>query len=194
MSIEIEVKMRLKDINELEGRLSAVGGKRCREMIEINTYLDTAGGTLRSSDQGLRVRVETPLNPELPPVATMTYKGPRANSEVKSRTELEVVVEPGASAIQLLEALGFRAVRRFEKHRRHWQVDVCVVDIDTLPYLGDFVEIEGPSEQAVLALRSQLGLDQLPLVQDSYIGMLEAYLLENQITAELIRLDMTPPS
>ena len=188
MSVEIEIKMRLHDIRELESRLSAMGGEPGGDTIEVNTYLDTADGALRLSDQGLRVRIETPLNQEAPSVATMTYKGPRAHSEVKRRTELEVAVEPASSAIKLLEALGFGSVRQFEKRRRHWQVDDCVVDIDTLPHLGDFVEIEGPSEQAVLTLRHQLGLDQSPLVQESYVAMLETYLREHHISDDVVRL------
>jgi adenylate cyclase class IV len=48
------------------------------------------------------------------------------------------------------------------------------VELDELPHLGCFVEIEGPDEQSVLAVRDRLGLAG-PGITKSYLAMLDAH-------------------
>ena len=43
---------------------------------------------------------------------------------------------------------------------RSWKLGGCTVELDELPHLGTFVEIEGPSEAAILKVRDQLQLDR----------------------------------
>jgi len=193
MSVEIEAKMRLADINGLLSRLSEAGGKRYTEMIEVNAYYDTPNGSLLSQGQGLRLRVETHQE-DSSSVVTLTHKGSCASGPIKSRSEVEVIVDDASRMVELLRALGFTSKRTFEKHRRRWKLGSCWVDIDSLPYIGDFVEIEGPSEDDVLATRRQLGLDATPLVPGSYIELLEMYLVKNHITTDYIGLNPPPRS
>ena len=188
MGIEIEAKLRLDDVAALEARLADAGAERGEVVTEVNTYFDTPQGSLRSSDQGLRIRVEQSIG-SLQSVATLTHKGPCAHGPLKSRSETQVVVADPHAAIELLSAIGFTATLSFEKRRHHWQLDGCYVDIDTLPYLGHFVEIEGPSEQAVLSVRHALGLDGLPLIRTSYAAMLRDYMAEHPVPADRVRLD-----
>jgi len=195
MGVEIEAKMRLDDVDALVARLVSAGAKPCADTIEINAYFDRHSGSLRASDRGLRLRVERPAPgaPKPPdPMVTLTYKGPCVSGEVKQRTEIQVGVDDAHAATELLEALGYSARRRFEKHRRRWELGGCFVDIDTLPYLGDFVEIEGPSKQAVLAVRRDLELESTPLIQTSYIALLETHLAQNGITTDSVLLGGPP--
>ncbi len=181
MAVEIEAKMKLDDADALEIRLAEAGAMRGRDVVQINTYLDTPQGSLQQSDQGLRVRVEQEANGPNRQVI-MTYKGPQQEGPFKRRTEIELSVSDGQAATELLAAIGFTKRQSFEKRRRHWRLDGCSVEIDTLPYLGDFVEIEGPSQQAIHGVRDKLGLDASPLIQTSYIAMLEAYRTRHRIT------------
>ena len=80
------------------------------------------------------------------------------------------------AAQALLEALGYAPVLTFEKRRRRWQFEGCLVEIDTLPLIGSFVEIEGPSSQQVMDARRRLGLDGAPLIARSYLGLLKDHL------------------
>lgn len=185
MSIEIEAKMRLDDIDPLIARLSEMGAEPGCHVIEVNRYFDTPEGVLRSADRGLRLRVENEIDGPRR-MATITHKGPCQGGSLKIRSETEVGVENAAAAADLLESLGFLQVRGFEKRRRRWMLGDCEVDIDTVPYLGHFVEIEGPSEAAVLAVRRTLGLEAVPLVSGSYVSMLEAYVTEHRIASEYI--------
>ena len=185
MNVEIEAKMRLIDRTAMQQKLTDLGAEMIAELIEINTYFDREG-RLKSSDQGLRVRVERDNGSQ---IATITHKGPRAHGKLKSRVETEVGVDDPRHAADLLTALGFNPVLSFEKRRQRWRLDGCLVELDTLPYLGDFIEIEGDTDDVVNALRDRLGLADIPLIKPSYIAMLQTFLHENGIRANHITLE-----
>ena len=185
MGLEIEAKMRLDDPPAIEQLLSELGARWVGELLECNTYFDTADGSLKSSDQGLRVRVEQMCSQ--PPVAIITHKGPRAQGQIKNRSETELRVEDARCAGDLLAALGFEAKMSFPKRRRRWEMDHCLIELDTLPYLGNFIEIEGPGENAIMAVRTKLGLANAPLITASYIALLCDYAREHQLKTTNIK-------
>lgn len=189
MGVEIEIKMSLPNPADLEAKLEQAGAKRVKEMLEVNTFFDRPNSSLKAADEGLRVRQERALTGgEIE--ATMTHKGPRDRGIIKSRSETELKVESAKKAAELLTALGYVAVVSFEKHRRRWALDGCIIEVDTIPYLGDFVEIEGPSEKAVLELRTKLACDQLQVITASYISLLTTYIDENAIRADHIGFEL----
>jgi adenylate cyclase class 2 len=185
---EIEVKMKIEDVRALEARLAKLGADHERSIRETDTYFDTPQSTLRATDQGLRVRTESPIDGSNR-FTIMTHKGPRAKTQVKSRRETELVAANTPDAIKFLEALGFRPVLTFEKIRHRWLFTGCHVDLDTLPLLGHFVEIEGPSEEAVLGVRKKLSLDLHPLIGASYIEMLSDRRKQLGISSNELRLE-----
>ncbi|MEX0743959.1 MAG: class IV adenylate cyclase [Phycisphaeraceae bacterium] len=187
MTVEIEAKMRLVDRAAVERKLIELDATLEAEFLETNTYFDTSQHGLKSSDRGLRVRVEQTLDGERE--VTITHKGPRAHGRLKSRTETEVVVADARRAANLLAALDYVPVLSFEKRRRRWRLDECHVELDTLPYLGQFIEIEGSSDEAVLAVREKLGLEDAPLIHASYIAMLSTYIRENHLRTHTIRFN-----
>ncbi len=187
MSLEIEAKMRLTDRAAIEQQLEQLGAERGPTILEQNTYFDTDRHELKSTDQGLRIRVEQ--HDGKPFRATMTHKGPRAHGQLKSRTETEVGVDNARAAAEMLAALGFFPLLSFEKRRQRWKLDGCNVEMDTLPYLGEFIEIEGPSDDAVLSVRERLGMSETPLIRASYVAMLVSYLRENHLHTNAVRLE-----
>ena len=191
MAVEIEAKMRFDDTTALVENLIQAGAAKVRTVLEVNTYFDTPKRALCASDRGLRLRIEREEHGPYKSV-TIGSKGPRVPSELKRRSEIEVPVEPGGAeaAHELLQGLGYQPVLTFEKRRTRYKLGDCLVELDHLPYLGRFVEIEGPSDQAVLGVRKQLGLDQVPLISTSYIAMLSDYLTKNGITDDYIRLEV----
>jgi predicted adenylyl cyclase CyaB len=111
----------------------------------------------------------------------VTHKGPRAHGVTKTRAETEAQIVCAEDGERLLSALGYHRVLSFEKRRRRWRLDGCRVELDRLPHLGNFIEIEGPSEEAVLEARNRLDLADEPLIQASYIAMLMTHLAEQGI-------------
>jgi len=172
MPLEIELKMRVTDFDALEKKLQSLGAGRVARIAEENIFLDTPDLALRKSDSGLRVRVEHDRDTNQLRSIIITHKGPRQPGPVKSRTETELHAASDTQAIALLNALGYHETLRFEKHRDRWSLDGCHIELDTLPMLGRFVEIEGPGEEAIQQLRTKLGLDHLPLEPAGYASLL----------------------
>ncbi len=172
MTIEIEAKMKLNDRHALEHRLAELEVKPLDAFSESNSFFDTPEGELKATDQGLRIRVEIRDHGESQ--ISLTHKGPRSHGKLKSRSESELLVKDARKAAEFLKALGYQHVLTFEKKRVRYDLDKCRIELDTLPYLGDYIEIEGPSDDAVLAVRDKLGLGDTPLIKASYIAMLLA--------------------
>lgn len=187
MPIEIEAKMRLDDADAIESRLEALSAVFECELLESNTFYDTAENELRAGDEGLRVRRERRVGGGEKVV--ITHKGPRTHGRLKSRSESQVVVGDADAADELLQALGYHPRIAFEKRRRRWRLDGCLVELDTLPYLGGFIEIEGPNDEAVESLRERLGLGERPLIPASYASLLRSYLVEHRLHETFVPLD-----
>jgi adenylate cyclase class IV len=75
------------------------------------------------------------------------------------------MVDSVQSAIDLLPRLGYDVVLTFEKRRESWNLDRCKVEVDCLPELGNFVEIECPTQAEVLRIQEKLGLSHAGIVQ-----------------------------
>lgn len=193
MNVEIEAKMRLANPDALRDRLQEAGGLLKSELTETNIYFDTADGMLKSSDQGLRIRVERDETSGDHRVI-ITHKGPRVHGKLKSRSESELDVADAGAAVRLLSVLGYQPGLTFDKRRQRYTMDNCRIELDTLPYLGQFVEIEGETEDAVMNAREKLGLADQPLIRTSYIAMLSTYLHEHKISDRVIKLQAPVPA
>jgi adenylate cyclase class IV len=99
--------------------------------------------------------------PNLP--ALVTYKGPRSlRGRAKSRREIQTHVADPRAVEEMLTELGLG--RRFviQKRRSTYRLGGCLVELDELPILGSFVEIEGASTRAIEAVARKLGLEGQP--------------------------------
>ncbi len=179
MKIEIEAKMPLRDREATVRRLTDLHAEPVARMMEENIFVDCKEHRLHTSDRGLRVRGIR--EPDQSPRYTVTYKGPRRHGRLKNRREVEFQVDSPEAALELLAELGYHETVRFEKRRQRWRLDGCNIELDEVPYLGSFIEIEGPDEPTVFGVREQLGLADEPLITASYVAMLVTYLREHDI-------------
>lgn len=181
MGTEIEIKLRLSDAAELRERLAACGARLAGRVLETNAILDTPDNALRAADSALRVRRVGPLrSAERPhesgdsvtPESTwLTFKGPRSGRGLRRREELETQVQGVDALMAILARLGLTERVIYEKRREIWRLEGCEVALDELPGLGSFVEIEGPDEQTVLNIRTQLGLERAEGVDATYVEL-----------------------
>ena len=176
---EIEAKIQLPDPSVIQKRLPTLIAVLVSDHLEINTYFDDGNETLKRSDQGLRLRIARAADGTA--TVAITHKGPRDFSMLKSRTEVEIQIDDERAGWDLLSALGYVPVLQFEKKRQRWSLDGCHVDLDRMPYLGAYLEIEGPAEETVLSVRQKLGLSAAPLIHTSYPGLLQDYLRTHSI-------------
>lgn len=177
MAVEIEAKMKVSDFTLVRQKLTELGAVGRGIVLETNIFFDTDDRSLLASDQGLRLRQKKHLgNGEEKYV--ITFKGPRQHGKLKNREEIELPVGNSRDTVSLFDKLGFHRVLSFEKRRETWILDQCMVELDELPCLGCYVEIEGASEEIILGVRDKLGLSDRPIIKEGYIALLTSYLQE----------------
>ena len=186
MAVEIEAKMTVESFDPVRTRLREAGAAGPVGHFEVNSFFDTEDRSLLAADEGLRLRLDR-LVAGGAERHIITYKGPRQMGPLKTREELEVEVSDPASATALLERLGYLRTLSFEKRRESWELDRCKVELDELPHLGKFVEIEGPDEPSVMRVRERLGLASRPIVKSGYIALLMSHLQERGRTTKDVR-------
>ncbi len=185
MPTELEAKMQVADLEPVRGKLKSAGAARIKSELETNTFFDTPGNVLRSADKGLRIRVAVDEGGHKK--CTVTMKGPLQKSQFKAREEIQFVADDAEAVREMFEYLGYAATLSFEKRRETWKMGDSEIDLDELPLLGKFVEIEGKSEQEIAAVRQTLGLQDAGLISIGYIALLARLLEQRQIKDRHIR-------
>lgn len=148
--LETEVKFFLSDPAPLRRRLRAADAAFKGEALEINYRYDDAGQRLQAARCLLRLRRDRR--------AVLTFKKPHpaGGRQFKTHEEIEIEVSDFDTAAQLLEALGFRRVQIYEKHRALFALASAEICLDRMPF-GHFVEIEG-APRVVAATAEKLEL------------------------------------
>ena len=163
---EIEVKFCVRSLSALAARLQQLGAVATQPRVwEQNLRFDTPDGELRRANRVLRLRQDS--------AARMTYKGPgQISGGVQHRAEIELTVESLEQARALLEALGYRVSMAYEKYRTTYSLGGTLVTLDEMPY-GSFVEIEGPTSEAIAPVAGSLKLDWETRINESYAGLFD---------------------
>jgi len=173
---EIEAKIRVAEASAFRRRLIESGRRAGETVFEVNRLFDDAAGSLRRSGAALRLREEFREADGSTVRTLLTYKGPRAESRMKRRPEAELAVEAAEPLVEILTAIGLSESFRYEKRRTPFLGGASEVVLDQVPHLGHFAEIEGPTEEAVLAEMADLGLADAPLIRTSYVHLLSEHL------------------
>ncbi len=135
---EIEIKFRIENMRPLSQRLRESGFRLLTPRThEINTLYDLPGDVLRRRGELLRLR-------KYGPEWLLTHKAKGKAGRHKMRVEHQTKVADGARMENILHALGFAPIFRYEKFRAEWSDGKGHVVVDETP-IGNFGEIEGPS-------------------------------------------------
>jgi adenylate cyclase class 2 len=177
MPLELELKVKVQNFDSVRKALAESGAKHIGSVLETNAFFDTPDKSLLAQDKGLRLR-RTRDDATGQEHFVITVKGPAQAGPFKSREEAETDVDDVDRAAGVLQALGFRPELSFEKRRESWTLDRCKIELDELPILGRFVEIEGPDEATVTRVRDRLGLASLASIETGYIALLSRQLQE----------------
>ena len=163
---EIEIKFAVKDTKAVTeklrklGFLVAVGRHR-----EKNYLFDDAGGTLRKTGKLLRVR-------KTPSSQTLTFKGPiSANSKLKRREEIECRIEQADILMRILQESGFSIQTEYSKYRTVFEKDGFNISLDETE-AGNYLEVEGPSEEEITKLGERLGYSEKDFVRRTYAELI----------------------
>ena len=167
--IEIEMKFPAADFGEIERRLAGLQATARPPINEADHYFNAPDRDFGRTDEAFRLRRVGAEN-------RITYKGPKQPGPTKTRTEIELGLEPGPEAADrwcaLVQHLGYRPVAIVRKrrapyhlHRDGFDLEVCC---DAVEQLGHFVEVEivAPPEQkeqaqaVLLQVVAEMGLGQ----------------------------------
>jgi predicted adenylyl cyclase CyaB len=163
--LEREVKFAGVELDRLRQRLAELEAeRRAPPTFEDNWVLDR-DGALASAGCLLRLRDDGRG-------AALTFKGPaRFEGRTKVRPEHEMRVDDSEAARALFEALGFAAVKRYQKVREEWQLGGVTIALDHTP-IGDFAEFEGEGAETVAR---RCGLDLDASERRTYLRLYEEY-------------------
>jgi adenylate cyclase class 2 len=170
MCVEIEAKLKVDSLLEVEQKLIKLGAEFLAEQSQTDYFFDDATAALTTTDRCLRLRRQSAGGSER---FFLTYKGTKEKSNFKKRQEIEIEIKEAQATQKLLSALGYEKVLVVEKNRRLWQLGGCSVALDRLPLLGDFVEIEGPDDETINDVQQSLGLKDLPHITKSYAQLIK---------------------
>jgi len=187
MAIEMEAKLRVGSHEPVREKLRALGAQRVGEVLEFNDILDATDGSLRNRGCGLRIR-RNQSQGSGKEITVVTFKGPVIPGVLKTREEHEATFDDAEAALKVFRGLGFVRVLSYQKRRESWTLNDCKVELDEPPHIGLFVEIEGPSESAILDVQSLLGLRDHQHVRASYVRMLSEYCSKNGIENRVLPL------
>ncbi len=175
MYTEIEVKLRIPDVDRVKEKLSGIGAHIKQERhFEDNYVMDTPEESIRKSGGLFRVRIVKPLTDETcrRSPAILTFKGKTIISDgLKNREEIECTIDPPENFLGILERLGFVLKFRYQKYRTVYalngkQLHIC---IDELP-IGNSFELEGPPEE-IHEVAEKLGYTRQDYITESYGGL-----------------------
>lgn len=178
MSSEKEAKFKVENHRALLASLKKTRAEFLGKFLQTDLYFDKPDGSLRAGDNGLRIRTMEPLvlprhagkrasgskslraGEDLRP--QITFKGPRQPGKIKIRPEFQTYLDDAAPMLQILRAAGLITILTIQKRRASYRLRTprgpCRIELDELPYLGTFVEVEGPSEEAIAAACKKLEL------------------------------------
>lgn len=171
---EVELKVRT-DHEGLRERLDELGAEFLGTIEQADTYYDAPHRDFAETDEALRVRREVASGEES---AVITYKGPKIDTESKTREEIETGVGDGDDAAAIFESVGFEAAATVHKERDRYRLGEYTITLDTVEDVGSFVEVETEAEEVDEAreggaeIMRDMGLDPSEQVRTSYLGFL----------------------
>ncbi len=166
--LEIEMKFAVGDFGPIRKTLGEWHARPEAPIDEADHYYNAPDRDFAQTDEALRLRRIGPAN-------MVTYKGPKQAGPAKTRTEIEVNLEPGDDTAEkycrLLTHLGYRAVAVVRKKRTiyHFQrsgfdLQACLDNVDQV---GQFAEVEivapeekkGAAQALLIQVAKELGLN-----------------------------------
>ncbi len=163
MPNEIEAKFKVDSHRPIRRSLRRAGAVYLNTCIQTDRYFDTTKKELLGRDSGLRIRSVHRLKAgrgEFDSVPEITFKGPRKHQKgMKIRSEYQTRIEDADAIVQIFRAMGLKVSMTVQKRRAEYRLGRAVIALDTLPLLGDFVEIEAPGEKEVGDVCKRLSLN-----------------------------------
>lgn len=163
---ELEIKLQIKfeeHFHVIHDNCNLFLGPPISHTLQLDEYYDTSDGQLKKQDLVVRIRTSGKKK-------TIALKSPRIElaSGATSRIELEFLSAEGEQVVQQLRNQNLYPNEAAEKERWTFVYKECEVALDTLPFIGSFIEIEGPSETAIHEVINLLNLTSCQVIRKNY--------------------------
>jgi len=180
MPKEIEAKFKVATFAAVRRALRLAGAKRLGCAIQTDRYFDTASRVLLKADSGVRMRLSKPPKTGASGRSCrdshvlLTFKGPaKKGSRAKIRSEFQVRLADPAAVEAVFAQCGLKPVLTIQKRRESFRLGKTLIELDELPLIGRFVEIEAAGEKTIDKVRRMLALPDKP-INDHYVNLLLA--------------------
>lgn len=162
MADEIELKFLDIDKDAMIKKIEALGAEKKYDEVLEGYKIIGGDCTLNDSTKDeLRVR-------KIGDKIFLTFKGPRQDSNMTIREELEVEVSDMETTKKIMERLGFATVKLATKRRIHYELGETHFEIELFDFIPPYLEIETHTTEAMEKACKQLTLD----IREGKIGMI----------------------
>jgi len=163
---EIEIKFQVRDVKATSEKLKRLGFQiAVGRHWEKNLLLDDKDGELKRHGKLLRIR-KTPFGQSL------TFKGPiAATSKLKHREEIECKCEDASLMVRILDEIGYKVMTQYSKYRTVFERTGLVASLDETE-AGNYIEVEGPTDEAIMEFGKQLGYTEQDYVRRTYAELI----------------------
>jgi adenylate cyclase class 2 len=179
---EVEIKFPAPPQPQLLAALEELQAAKHPLVRQEDLYLAHPTRDFRQTNEALRIRRQDDQN-------HITYKGPKLPGPTKSRPEIELQLESGPQAfdllVQLFQNLGFQPVALVRKERQPYALQVqgrsVILSLDIVEQVGPYLEIEtiaqsqddlANAQSTILHVAQLLGLEPSQAEPRSYLRML----------------------
>jgi adenylate cyclase class 2 len=168
MPKEIETKFKISSPAAFKRSLTRLNVAPVSKKFEGDIYY--SGLTCKNKPEVIRLRSIGRKG-----IFTLKFRvGQRRCSAYKVCDEFEVEVNDVKAFGQILATMGFVPIFRKEKIRETYRWKDVLILVDELPYLGSYVEIEGPKGRIAEVAR-RLGLKMSKGISKTYIELFNEY-------------------
>jgi len=177
MPNEIEAKFKVGDFRAVRRRLKELGAVHLGTDLQTDAYYDTPQRKLLNEDKGLRIRhtrrLRSPSTGDKADTrAQLTFKGPAGNHKrAKIRREIQTRIDSHEAMNDVLAALGLAPTLKIQKKRASYRLGACRIELDRLPLIGCFVEIEARGADQIETVAGKLRISSEPS-KDHYVNLL----------------------
>ena len=177
--LEVEQKFHADEFEAIESAVTELGALIEPAITQVDRYFAHPSRDFAQTDEAFRIRRVGETN-------CVTYKGPKIDSDTKTRREIELPMPDGEATTEqyteLFQSLGFTVVAEVFKQRRRanftWHNQKVEIVFDVVKDVGQFVEIELSADEStlesakscLLSLAEHLGLQAVE--RRSYLELL----------------------
>ncbi len=150
---EIEAKILEIDRRAVETTVQKLGARKVFDGVIDFRYFDLPGGRLKDRGVVLRLRKKGAIGELTVKTNLMRTVGAKTAKEIESSVDFE-------KTKIILETLGFKETLKTKKHRIEYVLGDVHFEIDKLPGIPWFLEIEAPSAKKILQTAKLLGFSK----------------------------------